>query len=174
MSYSCRSVFEQVDAHTVDEGWRKCEEVLTDMSSFSVSARHSLQFLQVTHQHIVQSCAGKRYPHAPRSSLVSSFSDSARTDVCTGASRSEGSPGHGPGRPHPRDTRHAGRSDPSPGATEAIPEETGPRGEESGGPSVNPFMSWDEMGLGQEEFGFLGRFDLPDLANWFTDIPDIS
>lgn len=35
----------------------------------------------------------------------------------------------------------------------------------------NLFTTWDEMGLGQEEFGFLGRFDLPDLASWFTDIP---
>ena len=40
-------------------------------------------------------------------------------------------------------------------------------------PNINPFMSWDEMGLGQEEFGFLGRFDLPDLASWFSEIPDI-
>lgn len=35
----------------------------------------------------------------------------------------------------------------------------------------NPFTSWDEISLGQEEFGFLGRLDLPDLAGWFTDIP---
>lgn len=41
-------------------------------------------------------------------------------------------------------------------------------------PNINPFMSWDEMGLGPEEFGFLGRFDLPDLASWFSEIPDIQ
>lgn len=34
-------------------------------------------------------------------------------------------------------------------------------------------MSWDEMGLGQEDLGFLGRFDLPDLATWFSDVPDM-
>lgn len=59
MSYSCRSILQQVDPRTVDEGWRKCEDVLTNMSAFSVSARHSLQFLQVTHQHIVQNCNGE-------------------------------------------------------------------------------------------------------------------
>jgi hypothetical protein len=45
--------------------------------------------------------------------------------------------------------------------------------ESNNAPNINPFMSWDEMGLGQEEFGFLGRFDVPDLASWFSDIPDI-
>lgn len=45
--------------------------------------------------------------------------------------------------------------------------------ESNNAPNINPFMSWEEMGLGQEEFGFLGRFDLPDLASWFSEIPDI-
>jgi hypothetical protein len=43
--------------------------------------------------------------------------------------------------------------------------------QESNNTDCNLFTTWDEMGLGQEEFGFLGRFDLPDLASWFTDIP---
>lgn len=60
MSYSCRSILDQIDVHAVDETWRKCEEVLTTMSSFSLSARNSLQFLQVTHQHIVQNYTGNR------------------------------------------------------------------------------------------------------------------
>lgn len=72
-----------------------------------------------------------------------------------------------------KSTRHFGRSDLPSQPSETSPEESGSRGEESG-PSINTCMSWDEMGLGQEEFGFLGRFDLPDLANWFTDVPDIS
>jgi hypothetical protein len=42
---------------------------------------------------------------------------------------------------------------------------------EHGNMDINPFATWDELGLGQEEFGFLGRFDLPDLASWFPDIP---
>jgi hypothetical protein len=62
MSYSCRSILDQIDVHAVDETWRKCEEVLTTMSLFSLSARNSLQFLQVTHQHIVQNYTGKRTP----------------------------------------------------------------------------------------------------------------
>jgi hypothetical protein len=43
--------------------------------------------------------------------------------------------------------------------------------QESNNTDFSLFTTWDEMGLGQEEFGFLGRFDLPDLASWFTDIP---
>jgi hypothetical protein len=58
MSYSCHSIREQVDPQVVDESWRKCEEILAFMAIFSLSARNSLQFLQVTHQHIVQSYAG--------------------------------------------------------------------------------------------------------------------
>jgi hypothetical protein len=39
---------------------------------------------------------------------------------------------------------------------------------------INPLANWDEIGLGQEEFGFLGRFDVPDIASWFSDLPDPS
>lgn len=34
-------------------------------------------------------------------------------------------------------------------------------------------MNLDDMGLGQEDFGFLGKFDVPDLAGWFTDVQDM-
>lgn len=54
MSYSCHSILDQVDTQVIAETWHKCEEVLTHMTAFSLSARNSLQFLQVTHQHIVQ------------------------------------------------------------------------------------------------------------------------
>lgn len=54
MSYTCRSILDQVDAHAVDTAWQKCVEILTTMASFSLSARNSLQFLQVTHQYIMQ------------------------------------------------------------------------------------------------------------------------
>lgn len=40
------------------------------------------------------------------------------------------------------------------------------------GLGINPLTSWDEIGLGQEDFGFLGRFDVPDIASWFPDLPD--
>ena len=61
MSYSCHSIREQVDTQKVDESWRKCEEILAFMAIFSQSARNSLQFLQVTHQHIVQSYSGMSF-----------------------------------------------------------------------------------------------------------------
>jgi hypothetical protein len=54
--------------------------------------------------------------------------------------------------------------------TEPVPMEHDTR-QESNNTDCNIFTTWDEMLLGQEEFGFLGRFDLPDLASWFTDIP---
>ncbi|KAJ6172659.1 hypothetical protein N7470_001726, partial [Penicillium chermesinum] len=100
MSYSCRSILKQIDTQVIAETWRKCEEVLTHMAAFSLSARNSLQFLQVTHQHIIQN-------------YTSMFS-----------------------LPFPK-------------------------------------LS-DEMDMRQEEFGFLGRFDVPDLASWFPDLPDVS
>jgi hypothetical protein len=54
MSHTCRSILDQVDMHAVDTAWQRCEEILTNMASFSLSARNSLQFLQVTHQYIMQ------------------------------------------------------------------------------------------------------------------------
>lgn len=58
MSYTCRSILDQVDMHAVDTAWQRCEEILTNMASFSLSARNSLQFLQVTHQYIIQNYTG--------------------------------------------------------------------------------------------------------------------
>ncbi|KAJ5387009.1 hypothetical protein N7509_009550 [Penicillium cosmopolitanum] len=145
MSYSCRSILDQIDVHAVDETWRKCEEVLTTMSSFSLSARNSLQFLQVTHQHIVQNY--------------------------TGASRNDDN-AFAPNQVQ-RSNKNADRSDVTSHPAEGISEDSGARDSESNGPAINPFMSWDEMGLGQEDLGFLGRFDLPDLATWFSDVPDM-
>jgi hypothetical protein len=71
-----------------------------------------------------------------------------------------------------RNSKNADRSDLTSHVAEGISEEPGARDSESNGPGINPFMSWDEMGLGQEDLGFLGRFDLPDLATWFSDVPD--
>lgn len=59
MSYSCRSILKQMNPQLVNETWRKCEDVLGHMSSFSQSARNSLRFLQVTHQHVVQNYTGE-------------------------------------------------------------------------------------------------------------------
>ena len=58
MSHSCGAISNQIDLRLVAETWRKCEEILTHMASFSISARNSLQFLQVTHHHIVQNYTG--------------------------------------------------------------------------------------------------------------------
>lgn len=60
----------------------------------------------------------------------------------------------------------------SPLTTEILPEETTPRDMDHSGLGINPLTNWDEIGLGQEEFGFLGRFDVPDIASWFPDLPD--
>ncbi|KAJ5750658.1 hypothetical protein N7533_007686 [Penicillium manginii] len=155
MSYSCRSILDQIDVHAVDETWRKCEEVLTTMSLFSLSARNSLQFLQVTHQHIVQNYTGKRTP-PPRFIQVPPRNE----DNAFVTNQAQ------------RNSKNADRSDLTSHVAEGISEEPGARDSESNGPGINPFMSWDEMGLGQEDLGFLGRFDLPDLATWFSDVPD--
>ncbi|CAP91523.1 Pc13g04540 [Penicillium rubens Wisconsin 54-1255] len=143
MSYSCHSIREQVDSQIVDESWRKCEEILAFMAIFSLSARNSLQFLQVTHQHITQNYSATCRPGDP--SMVST-------------------------QLHQRGNQQPNRPDLSSQPTEPIADEHNLRH----GPAnmdINLFSTWDEMSLGQEEFGFLGRFDLPDLASWFADIP---
>ncbi|KAJ5486445.1 hypothetical protein N7530_000745, partial [Penicillium desertorum] len=143
MSYSCHSIREQVDSQIVDESWRKCEEILAFMAIFSLSARNSLQFLQVTHQHITQNYSATCRPGDP--SLVST-------------------------QLHQRGNQQPNRPDLSSQPTEPISDEHNLRHEPTN-MDINLFTTWDEMSLGQEEFGFLGRFDLPDLASWFTDIP---
>ncbi|KAJ5788180.1 hypothetical protein N7457_003170 [Penicillium paradoxum] len=144
MSNSCHSIREQVDPQIVDDSWRKCEEILAFMATFSLSARNSLQFLQMTYQHIVQNYS------------ATSRSGDATSLVPTQLQQR--------GNPPPN------RPDLSSHHTEPVTEEHNIR-QESNNIDTNPFTTWDEMGLGQEEFGFLGRFDLPDIASWFADIP---
>ena len=72
-----------------------------------------------------------------------------------------------------RGNKNTDRTETNAHTMEGLSEEQGSRDSESNGPGINPFMSWDEMGLGQEDLGFLGRFDLPDLATWFSDVPDV-
>lgn len=55
-----------------------------------------------------------------------------------------------------------------------LPETPGTQEPDNGGSFMNHFMSLDETGMRQEEFGFLGRFDVPDLASWFPDLPDLT
>ncbi|KAJ6109899.1 hypothetical protein N7486_002134 [Penicillium sp. IBT 16267x] len=143
MSYSCSSILKNIDSRTIADTWRKCEKILTHMASFSLSARNSLQFLQVTHHHIVQNY--------------------------TTASHHEG---HGSLPTGHLQERRNTRTEISPRATEILPEEPVLRDMDHGGLGINPLTSWDEIGLGQEEFGFLGRFDVPDIASWFPDLPD--
>lgn len=90
-----------------------------------------------------------------------------------GAARNEENPALAPSRVQHKGSRHSGRSDVSTQPTETFSEVPPSRDTEPNGPAANPFMSWDELGLGQEEFGFLGRFDLPDLASWFSGVPDL-
>lgn len=161
--------------HAVDTAWQRCEEILTNMASFSLSARNSLQFLQVTHQYIIQNYKGTSFRLRPGASGLALAPRYClfETDVQLVASRSEDVHAFAPSqsqlsqrivRQHGASTAHA----------VSMSEDSSPQDPESNNaPNINPFMSWDEMGLGQEEFGFLGRFDVPDLASWFSDIPDI-
>ncbi|KAJ5233015.1 hypothetical protein N7468_005971 [Penicillium chermesinum] len=148
MSYSCRSILKQIDTQVIAETWRKCEEVLTHMAAFSLSARNSLQFLQVTHQHIIQNYT--------------------KLDVWDSGEHPPGTPSQRH-RMQPRDRT----ADPAE-ITVNLPESQNMQDSDVGGRPMNPFMSLDEMDMRQEEFGFLGRFDVPDLASWFPDLPDVS
>ncbi|KAJ5752162.1 hypothetical protein N7520_009079 [Penicillium odoratum] len=143
MSYSCSSILKKVDSQLIADTWRKCEKILTHMASFSLSARNSLQFLQITHHHIVQNY--------------------------TTVSRQEGLGPLPPAHLQRRTTRTEMPSQPQP--TETFPEEFA-RDMDQIGLGNNLLTGWDEIGLGQEEFGFLGRFDVPDIASWFPDLPD--
>lgn len=160
MSYSCHSIREQVDSQIVDESWRKCEEILAFMAMFSLSARNSLQFLQVTHQHIMQNYSG--------SLLMDLYWIQANSRIAT--CRPSDSSSLIPTQLHQRGNQQQNRPDLSSQHTEPMSDEHNPR-HEPNNMDINLFTTWDEMGSGQEEFGFLGRFDLPDLASWFTDIP---
>lgn len=174
MSYTCRSILDQVDMQAVDTAWQRCEEILTNMASFSLSARNSLQFLQVTHQYIMQNYTGTS---CRVSMLLGVFSDLhnhwLETNIQLVAPRSEGSRTSAPAQPQAYE-RSARQQALSIQLADSMSEESSSLDPGSNhAPNIHPFMSWDEMGLGQEEFGFLGRFDLPDLASWFSDIPDI-
>lgn len=160
MSYSCHSIREQVDSQIVDESWRKCEEILAFMAMFSLSARNSLQFLQVTHQHIMQNYSG--------SFLIGSHWLYANSRIAT--CRDGDTSSSVPTQLHQRGNQQPNRPDLSSQPIEPVSDEHNLR-QEPNNMDINLFTTWDEMGLGQEEFGFLGRFDLPDLASWFTDIP---
>lgn len=161
MSYSCHSIREQVDSQIVGESWRKCEEILAFMAMFSLSARNSLQFLQVTHQHIVQNYSGMFLLPRETSPTTNYLSATCRpSDTSLSVTQAQQRAAQFPGRPNlssqPAEpvAEHGLRPEPNTNTMD-----------------MNPFTTWDEMGLGQEEFGFLGRFDFPDLASWFTDVP---
>ncbi|KAJ5707301.1 hypothetical protein N7488_007102 [Penicillium malachiteum] len=143
MSHSCSAILNQIDLRTVADIWRKCEKILIHMASFSISARSSLQFLQVTHDHIVHN-------------YTSSISENSQP--FTGQSHQR------------RNTRtEAAAQPPKTSMHESEPSEF-----QKDAPGINPLVSWDEIGQGQDEFGFLGRFDMPDIASWFSDLPDPS
>ncbi|KAJ5088027.1 hypothetical protein N7456_011643 [Penicillium angulare] len=145
MSHSCSTILNQVDSRTVVDTWRKCEEILTHMASFSISARNSLQFLQATHHHIVNN--------------YNSTSLSENSHLST---------------PSQSQQRKNARAETDPQPYDTSIDESDCRDFDNSGSGINPLANWDEIGLGQEEFGFLGRFDVPDIANWFPDLPDPS
>lgn len=157
MSYSCRSMLDHIGSEVVDQTWRKCEQILTNMATFSLSARNSLHLLQTTYAQIVQHYSGAHANEdmpvdgSDRTGVAAVQQNArARDQYESGAEIRDGHvpiPAHGVGHPH-------GTREPDP---------------------LNlfnsSFVNWDEMGPGPDEFGFLGRFDLPDLSGWFPDIP---
>lgn len=162
MSNFCHSIREQVDSQVVNDSWRKCEEILAFMAIFSLSARNSLRFLQITHQHIVQNYSGSWLSNTEcggfiSNSRVATFRPGDTTPLT-------------PAQLHQRGNQQMNRPEVSSQSAEPVSDAHNLR-HEPNSLDNNPFTTWDEMGLGQEEFGFLGRFDLPDIASWFTDIP---
>lgn len=161
MSNSCYSIREQVDSQVVDDSWRKCEEILAFMAIFSLSARNSLQFLQMTHQHIVQNYSGSWLNNTETLNYSQFHLATFRPGDATSLASTQ---------LHQKGNQQTNRPEVLSQSAEPSLEEHNLR-HEPNNLDTNPLTTWDEMGLGQEEFGFLGRFDLPDIASWFTDMP---
>ncbi|GAB1218232.1 hypothetical protein ATERTT37_007485 [Aspergillus terreus] len=75
MSYACRPISEEVDTATIDASWAKCEEILRQMGSFSLSARNTLQFLQVARARVLST------PQDPPSAAAGNTATPARQHV---------------------------------------------------------------------------------------------
>ncbi|GES58203.1 hypothetical protein ATEIFO6365_0004035400 [Aspergillus terreus] len=75
MSYACRPISEELDTATIEASWAKCEEILRQMGSFSLSARNTLQFLQVARARVLST------PQDPPSAAEGNTATLARQHV---------------------------------------------------------------------------------------------
>ncbi|KAG2412987.1 hypothetical protein HFD88_010546 [Aspergillus terreus] len=75
MSYACCPISEEVDTATIDASWAKCEEILRQMGSFSLSAQNTLQFLQVARARVLST------PQDPPSAAEGNTATPARQHV---------------------------------------------------------------------------------------------
>lgn len=55
MSSTRCSILAELDQHPVDEAWLKCEQILSQMAPFSLSARNTLHFLETARSQIIPS-----------------------------------------------------------------------------------------------------------------------
>ena len=46
MSLSCRPIMSEIDEHKIEEAWKRCNDILSYMTTFSSSACNTLNFLQ--------------------------------------------------------------------------------------------------------------------------------
>ncbi|KAL4894870.1 fungal-specific transcription factor domain-containing protein [Aspergillus ambiguus] len=55
MSYTCRPISDELEKATIDSTWARCEDVLRQMGSFSLSARNTLHFLKAAREQVLTS-----------------------------------------------------------------------------------------------------------------------
>lgn len=146
MSHTCRPMLDDIDSATVDDTWRKCEQILTDMASFSLSARNTLRFLQAAYNQVVSSMAARDHQNAAATTKTP-----AEVPLQEAATQ--------PGVEGEIDDGRMGRDGlATPNATYA--------------PFGNLFLDLDEtMGFGAplDELGFLGKVDFADVPGWMPD-----
>ncbi|GFF54017.1 hypothetical protein IFM46972_09920 [Aspergillus udagawae] len=53
MSSSCRTILAELNASLIREAWSTCEQILTSMSSLSISARNTLLFLRTAWTQVI-------------------------------------------------------------------------------------------------------------------------
>lgn len=157
-------MLDEIGSGAVDEAWRKCEEILKDMSTFSVSAKTTLQLLHATYCQVAQRSSGKLIVPLWFTSrfFFPLFQGHANLNTAFQVNMASVSN-------RPTNSQHP-FSDMGPQFNVSELQE-GSREFEQGMQFSNYFPTPDEMGLVSDEFGFLGRFDLPDISSWFSEIP---
>lgn len=164
MCRSCLSTLEQLNISKIDATWIKCEEILSHMASFSVSARNTLNMLQSMYNKPQPSNFGEwlKFPYHNIKAKIFSGPPAPSHDA---SNQSKGS--QGAVHPIPEDTRDPGPStncDPS-GQMDPFHPEISWQGGSS-------FMNWDgALDCAPNEFAFFQSFDIPDPQSWVPDMP---